>query len=126
MAQQPKIQNFFKRKRTSAIEEAFLRECNGDKAEAEDWPKEKNILTNKIKVLENEKEELSSKYEKLKTKHVKLLQTLLNLEEKNQCLEENVRKMKAADKNESTMEKSVATGVFKIDMLTDMVRLVKI
>lgn len=83
---------FFKPKKTNAIEEAFLKQCElVEKEKIESNAQSKCdeqiiILENVIKTLKTEKEDIHSKYENLKKKHTQLLQVLLKLEVKNEEL----------------------------------------
>lgn len=129
-----------KPKNMGAIQKAFLLQTNRheentlkvsiavQKEPPSNWLKEKNILEDKIKALENEKQHIQTKYDKLKTKHVGLLQTLLNLEEKNQNLNlilSGMKAMRVESSIESNSKELAATlsPSCEIDQLNDLVNI---
>ena len=132
MAQQPK--------NIGAIQKAFLLQMNRNEEKANkvsvdvpkdhppNWLKEKNILLDKIKAVESEKQQIQVKYDNLKTKHFKLLQTLLNLEEKNQNLESKFDMIKSL-REESDIEPNddgltaTSSPSYEIELLAELVNI---
>lgn len=95
------------------------------------WMKEKNILLDKIKVVENEKKQIQAKYDNLKTKHFKLLQTLLNLEEKNRNLESKFEMTKTVREEIDTepIDDGLAANSspsYEIELLAELVNILLI
>lgn len=140
MAKQQCINQLFKKK-VNAIEETFLQELEREresnqnkqseieKENESSWLLEKSSMSDVITGLTNENKEIKLKYEKLKTKHIELLQTLFNLEKKNQDMAINMQALKEKLQSvEGVFEsnaKSIAetqshkTTFFEIDMLAD-------
>lgn len=135
MAQKPK--------NIGAIQKAFLLQANRNKEDEQkvsvdvpkepssNWLKEKKILEDKIKAVEYEKQQIQAKYEKLKSKHFGLLQTLLNLEEKNQNLELKLGSMKTLHAEFDIEPKTdglaaPASPSFEIDLLANLVNILLI
>lgn len=100
------ITKYFKEKKVSSIEKAFLRQTTDqeEKNIAVNWEKEKNILEDSLKVFETENREIKLKYDQLKKKHVKLLQVLQELNEKNFKLEAKVQTFYAQQKTNTLTE----------------------
>lgn len=136
MSNQTNINTYFKTNQCDAIQKEFLRQCQEiDCSEATNkvellWPPEKTRLENEIQSLHREKDEIATKYEKLKKKHIELLQTLLNLELKNQEMELKIQKSAEAEKkhanvneNANIAEPAAAAGFscFEMDLLAELV-----